>query len=321
MLSKQKILDSIKSVVEQSSFVSIDEEAIDRYVKGFASQEIIHWTKGSNAYPLGYKPQPNKEDEIDFLFLLANQAFCYWGYPQKWTISFRGQNLDGWWANIAAFERAIEQGNNILDGNFLANLTLEKTREIYAGEPEIPLLKERYEMMKKIGEVLVAKYQGHFHNFFEEYRTDAFRMMEGLSTEFAGFYDVPKYKGNSVLFYKKTQVFLTDVAYFDKPLPKTDEILGFADYKIPAIMRTLGFLKYSKPLAEKVDNRVELAEASGEEIEIRANMLMASYLTVEKLRPKYPKLNYVDFLGILWLESQDKTKIDKPYHLTKTVYY
>jgi len=318
VLTKQKILDSVKKVVDQSSFVSIDEEAINKYVKGFVSTEIVHWNA---VYPLGYKPRTKKEDEIDFLFILGNQAFCYWGYPAKWTIEYKGQKLDGWYGHIAAYERALERGMNLLDGEFLAGLTLEKTREIFAGEPEIPLLEKRWEIMKSIGQTLVEKYQGRFHNFFEAHQKDVFELTEAIAAEFAGFNDVPTYKGSEVFFYKKIQLVLIDISQKAETIPNIDDSHGFADYKIPAILRTLGILKYNEELGQKVDNRIELPEASEMEIEIRASMLWACYLIVEKLRTKHPTLNMADFENILWIESQDKAKIDKPYHLTRTVFY
>jgi hypothetical protein len=259
VLTKQKILDSIKNVVDQSSYVSIDQEAIDRYVKNFSPTKTIHWSK---VYPAGYTPRKNKAEEIGYLIILGNQAFCYWGFPVKWTVDYKGQKLDGWWGNIAAFDRALENGLDITDGNFLADLTLEKTRKIFEGIPEIPLLQKRFELMKAIGEKLVSSYQGKFINFFEQFKIDAFSLVEALATELPGFNDVHSYKGKEVYFYKKTQVVIADLNYLVEPITKIDEMHGFADYKIPAIMRTLGLLKYKEELSEKVDNRIELPEAS-----------------------------------------------------------
>ncbi len=317
MLSKQKVLESIKHVVDNSTYVSIDQEALERVVKNFQPTQTIHW---SDVYPLNYQPRKNPSDEIDYLFLLGNQAFCYWGYPTKWTIDYRSQKLDGWFGQIAAFDRALENGLNILDGEFLANLTLEKTRQIYEGEPEIPLLAARFEMMKKIGEVLVEKYNGRFHNFFEVHKASAFELVENLAAEFAGFDDAPIYKGKEVLFYKKAQLVATDISTVEK-LGGLDDLTGMADYKVPAIFREKGILVYNSQLAEKVDNRIELPEASEMEIEIRANMHWASEQIVEKLKERGIKVNNVDLQNILWIESQDKAKLTKPYHLTKTVFY
>ncbi|MDP2671694.1 MAG: queuosine salvage family protein [bacterium] len=318
MLTKEKILDSVKNVVDQAQLVTIDEEAIDSYAKNFVPTKTVHW---SRAYPLGYKSDRPKEKEIGFLIVLGNQAFCYWGHPSKWTLEYKGQKLDGWWGNIAAFERALEEGNDISDGNFLADLSLEKTQEIYRGEPETPLLRQRYDLMKALGERLVEKYQGKFGNFFEEHKKDALTLVAGLASELQGFDDVPTYKGKEVYFYKKTQVVLADLHHLVEPIVGIEEMHGFADYKVPAILRTLGLLKYRRDLAEKVDNRVELDQGSEEEIEIRASMLWACQLLAERLEKRGIKLNQLDLQNVLWIASQDKTKLDKPYHLTQTIYY
>lgn len=321
MIDKEKVDESLEFVVNNSNYVSFNQEALEQFVKNFVPTTNFHWSQGSNAYPLKYKPRFDKNDEIDFLFILGNQAFCYWGYPTKWTIDYRGQKLDGWWANIAAFDRALEEGNNLLDGDFLANITLEKTREIFRGEPEIPLLSERFEMMKAIGETLVKKYKGRFHNFYQNLNKNAWTLIEAFVKEFAGFDDTPIYKDKEILFYKKTQVILTDLREAGERIDGMDELLGTADYKIPAIMRSLGILEYSLDLVEKVDNQVEITKESEMEIEIRASMLQASKLISEKLQERGIQINRIDVGNALWLESQDKSKITKPYHLTKTVYY
>src|SRR3990167_8861366 len=115
-LTRQEILDSLKYVADNASFVKIDSLAIENYVHNFVPTPYTHWTK---ACPFGYKPQPTYVDEVDFLFLLGNQAFCYWGNP-KWTVDYKGENLDGWWPAIACFKRALENNTPILEGNYLA---------------------------------------------------------------------------------------------------------------------------------------------------------------------------------------------------------
>ena len=100
-----------------------------------------------------------------------------------------------------------------------------------------------------------------------------------------------------------------------------DQLPGHADYKIPAILRKLGILIYHKDLVERIDSRIEVPVGSNMEIEIRANMLWATHLICEKLKPKFPEINPVTLDGILWALSQKKSKSGKPYHLTKTVCY
>jgi len=100
-----------------------------------------------------------------------------------------------------------------------------------------------------------------------------------------------------------------------------DKLTGHADYKIPAILRKIGILIYRKKLAQKVNNRIYIQSGSEMEIEIRANMLWAIQLIVERLKLKHPTINPAALCGILWGMSQKKNNSDKPHHLTNTVYY
>lgn len=207
MITRSELMDSLKYVVDNSSFVKIDESAVDSYIVNFQPTAYTHWSK---AYPLEYHPQPTFEDEIDFLFLIGNQAFCYWGNP-KWTIEYKGQKLDGWWAAIACFQRALENGEPIFEGNYLAKLTLDRTKKLFEGTPEIPLLKERHEMLTKIGQTLVERYNGRFHNFFKQADKYSLNLAQQIAQEFAGFDDIPLYKGRRVYFFKKAQLVVNDI--------------------------------------------------------------------------------------------------------------
>ncbi len=321
MVSREEILNSLQYVVDNSKFVSISQNAILKYVQNFVLTPATHW---SHQTPFKYPGQKTFEEEIDFLFLIGNQAFCYWGSP-KWTIDYQNQKLDGWWAAIASFQRAIESGTSILDGSYLASLSEEQTKELFAGTPEIPLLIERQGMLNKIGRVLEAKYAGSFHNFFSSVDKTAINLAQALSDEFAGFDDTASYKGKRVYFYKKAQLVVNDIFSNilgqDSNITGIGQLLGTADYKIPAILRQHWILEYTTDLAERIDNQVEILEKSEEEVEIRASQLIAVKQISDLLKPKYPQLTPPAIQDILWLSTQGLGSLQKPYHLTKTIYY
>ncbi len=321
MLTKQDLLNSYQHVVDNASFVTIDNSAIDQFVHNFSPAQALHW---SEACPFEYHPQATLEEELDMLFLLSNQAFYYWGTP-KWHMEYQGQKYDGWWGAIACFQKAVEKGVPILEGEYLANLTLEQTQQLFAGEPEIPLLKERHEMLSSIGKTLVEKYQGRFHNFFAQASKDPVELTVQIAETFAGFDDVPTYKGKSVYFYKKAQLAVSDFVYNPLKLPtgvsNTNDLTGWADYKIPANLRQLGILVYTDDLANRVDNKVLIPEKSEEEIEIRASQLIAVDRIVQKLKPKYPNADAIFVQLQLWVTTQASGSLSKPYHLTPTIYY
>lgn len=317
------LLSSIKYVGAHSDHVSINHEAIDRFVADFMPTQLDHWIK---ACPFEYRPCPKIEDEIDRWFLADAMAYCFWGYPTKWTIKYEGKEIDGWWALLASIQRAIEKNTPILDGNYLANLDVVQAGDLFSGEPQIPLLAQRISDFNQIGTSLVKNYSGRFHNYLAGSPMDATEFIADLATKFPTFQDVSYYKGQPVYFYKKAQLLANDLSTgFDHSkyvnLSGLDYLTGEADYKIPALLRKFGVLQYAKDLAVKVDSRTELAPDSAEEIEVRAGMLWACHLIVQKLKPKYPDINALTLDGILWILSQDKSLLDKPYHLTLTTDY
>lgn len=315
-----KLLSSVKYVAEHSDHVTIDHDAIDRYVGSFEPKDVDHWMKAS---PFEYRPCPKIEDEIDRWFLADAMAYCFWGYPSKWTIDYEGKKIDGWWALLASFQRAIEAGIPLLDGNYLAKIDQVSAHNLFAGEPIIPLFDERIEDFNQIGRLLVKNYDGRFHNYLIAAPTNATEFIVDLGQKFPTFYDVSTYKGMEVLFYKKAQLLAHDLLVGFQGskyalLTGSDLLTGEADYKVPAILRKLGILKYSYHLSQMVDSRTVLMSDSKEEVEIRANMLVACDLIVRQLKPRYPDINALTLDGILWVASQSKSAQDKPYHLTLT---
>ena len=211
----------------------------------------------------------------------------------------------------------MENGVPILDGNYLSQMSLADARSLFQGEPEIPLLEERHKILVSIGQTLTHKYDGRFHCFFASTKKDVASLVKNISREFAGFDDVASYHGRKISFYKKIQVFLSYV----KGIENYNQLVGAADYKIPAVLRKLGILVYAKELADLVDNRIEIPAGSEAETEIRASDLWAIHLLCEKLNPKRPSIYPATLDGMLWNISQKKDKTDKPYHLTRTIFY
>ena len=95
-------------------------------------------------------------------------------------------------------------------------------------------------------------------------------------------------------------------------------LLGCADYKIPQVMNSLGMLDYDYNLEYKLATRVEIEEGDPMEVEIRANDLVVIDYIYEKLDGKVCRMDINDYI---WLLGQDKSKINKNYHRTKTIHY
>ena len=146
MLDQEKILASLLHVADNSEFISIDSLAIKKYCQNFSYSKInYNWTE---KLPFKFYQFSKKEDLLDFLFLVSNQAFCFWGNP-KWKLTYQNQVLDGWWALVAVFQKALESGIPILDGQYLSKLSNAQAKKLFYGNPEIPLFDERIKMLKK----------------------------------------------------------------------------------------------------------------------------------------------------------------------------
>ncbi len=107
-----------------------------------------------------------------------------------------------------------------------------------------------------------------------------------------------------------------DFGYFEDP----EYPAVFADYKIPQFLLNAGILNYSEKLLKKIKEKTLIKAGSKEEIEIRSSTIWA----VEYLKEELLKLGKIfcafEIDWILWNKSQ-KTKMEIPYHLTKTIFY
>jgi len=77
-------------------------------------------------------------------------------------------------------------------------------------------------------------------------------------------------------------------------------------------------LEYEYDLEYKLARKEELQEDSIEEIEIRANDLVVIDYIYEKLNREVCRMDINDYI---WLLGQDKSKINKNYHRTRTIRY
>jgi hypothetical protein len=227
---------------------------------------------------------------------------------------------------ITALQRAIEDGVPILDAHYRANISEKEFKNILKANVEIPLLRQRYEITKSVAKILLAKYQGDFLKVLEASENDAVKFLNLFPTDFISFEDFSEYKGKKVYFYKRAQLLISDVAEIFKRegagnITNIDKLFGCADYKIPQLMRKLGILEYSKELSEKIDSKIELPHNGSEEVEIRSNQLWAVELIRQKIVKRLPNVNRMQIVDHLWLLSQEKSPLDKPYHRTRTTAY
>jgi len=309
------IIDTIKYVVEKSSHVKINRERIDEFVKA-------HEIKG-NWSELTQFPELSDKDKIAYIIIIDSINFCYWGDP-KWSIEYEGKLLDGYFAMDAAIHRALKNNVPFLDAKYLSELTANELKEIFSGNTQIPLFDERLRILNEIGKECISRYAGDFSKMVIESKKDVVTLLKKIVETFPSYDDVTMYKGKEVRLFKRAQLAISDIHIIFNgkgygEFKNFHELNAFADYKIPQILRKLGILEYDKELARKIDNKIMIEKDSEQEIEIRANMIWA----IEIIKKSYnnPNMTSSDIDHYLWMLSQAKSPNDKPYHLTKTIYY
>jgi len=320
----KSIIDSIKPIIEKSKFVHINEQAILDFSKGVTDNEF----EDSEFGPETILPKTaTEEEQIALAFVYNSINFCYWGEP-KWTVEINGNFYDGSSGMLRAIKNAIANGFNLLDPKYLENLSEKDLAKILEGNIEIPIFKERLNLLRELGKNLLEKYDGIFKNVVEKTNGNAVKIVELLAKDFPKvFNDVANYQGQEIKFYKRAQLVpahLFDLLKFGLisiPLSGHNELTAFADYKVPQLLRKFGILEYTKELADKIDNKVEIPSGSDEEIEIRANTIWSIELATKILKEKFLQANADKVDRIFWFKGQVKSPDDKPYHRTKTIWY
>ena len=314
----QIVLDSCQQVVAQSCHVSLDQKALTRFAPQLAHSKLASWE-------LRYHFAGEPERLAHYLLLLDALNFCFWPEP-RWAIQYQGEKISGYWALAAALKRAFEQGSSLQDAHRLARITPEQLRRILGGTGEIPLLDERVQILRELGQVLREKFQGQAARFFQAADGSAVELVRLLTSHFSSFRDQAVYRGQSVYFYKRAQILAADLheAFGGKSwgaLADIDRLTAFADYKLPQVLRHLGILEYDDELAAQVDARRELPAGSPEEIEIRAHTVWAVELLRRELERRGARLHSFELDRLLWHLGQRDEFRAKPYHRTRTIYY
>jgi hypothetical protein len=315
------ILESIKIVASQSINVQINKEGISDFVKDFEHKDITHWLSEA---PFDFETL-NDRERLEFLLVFNSISFRYWGNP-KWTVEYKDEEYDGSWAMIICIKRAIEEGKPILDSQYRSSLSKDDFQDILRGNIEIPLLEERLGITREVAGILNDKFDGDFENLINKSNGDALELLELIISNFHSFNDASVYVGTEVSFHKRAQLLVADIFNIFRGknygnLKNIDKLTACADYKLPQILRESNILKYSDKLAEQIDRQETLLKNSEEEIEIRANTILAVELIKEELKKLGKDFKSTEINDHIWLLSQNKDHSSKPYHLTDTTAY
>lgn len=304
-----RIKESSKYVSDNSEYVKINYEKIDEIIEGGEFNAIRYWldTNPFNILDMNYR------DIVNFLLLYHTIGdYCFWGEP-KWEIDTEVGKLDGSYAIMYILINRFRNNNDM-------NMSYEEFADMLKGNVEIPLLKERYNCLVEMNKYLdsIGK---DFYDEIKDLKVDI-DLLDYVVSTFSYFKDETNYNGVNVYFYKRAQLLVSDILHVRKMLENIEvdysNLMGCADYKIPQVMNALGMLEYEYDLEYKLARKEELQEDSIEEIEIRANDLVVIDYIYEKLNREVCRMDINDYI---WLLGQDKSKINKNYHRTRTIHY
>ena len=303
------ILNSAKFVVSNSKYVKVNYEKINEIIDNGDLDNIGCWL---NSNPFGLMEMDVK-DIINFLLIYHTVGdFCFWGEP-KWEVSTDIGVLDG---SFAIMYLLLDRYKN--NGNFDMSLLTFST--ILDGNVEIPLLNERYNFLVQMNNYL-KKINGDFYDQVKNINSDK-ELFDYILDNFAYFKDESIYENEEVYFYKRAQLLVSDILHVRelKENIKVDysNLLGCADYKIPQVMNSYGILEYSNELDRLLDSKTEIEKDSIYENEIRASVLVVINYIYEKLGKKVSRMDINDYI---WGLGQDKSKMTKLYHRTRTTCY
>lgn len=325
--SPNPVLRSILPVIQSSRFVSTDVPKILEVAKNLGDKisEPSSWKFPSFI-------QEDSEKTIQFFMIGNSLNFKFWkdSSKERFATEYQGTKWEGATGMWACLRRAYEEGVPILDAAYLSKLTLAQARQIFRGNMEIPMLKERVEILNEVGKVLQEKYGGSFVNLYRGSDGYAFQngrgMVERLVNDFPSFRDeaLDPVTGKNVKFNKRAQLAVAMLAsrlngtgLFEAKDLKN--LTVFADYELPKSLQHLGILRYDPALESAVTSGSLIPKGSRREIEIRAHTIYAAKLLELALKKSGKDVNplHVDYL--LW--SQGKGLKEKPHHLTETTAY
>ena len=327
------VLSSTLWVVEHATHAWLNRDIVGH----ISSQLLAKYTPTSE--PVWYDRfhfHDGTERTVNWLLILDALNFCFWaekGQP-RWRIDYHSEILDGYWAEAASLTRAVEEGFELWDAEYLSTMSREDLAYIFRNTPEadgsvgerIPLFDARLAHIHEVGRVLLQRYDGQFAHAVEKAGGSAINLALLLVQEFSSFRDVVVYHNQEIRFFKRAQICVADLygAFGGKrwgAFTDLDKLTIFADYKLPQVLRHYGILEYEPRLAQRVDNQELLQSGGAEEVELRAATIWAcELLRREMSRISGQTITAVEVDQLLWYLGQNSSEM-RPYHRTRTIYY
>lgn len=295
---RNKTLTGSLTVSRISRDVKINRTRLEEFASHLDRSKLAHWTRSS---PVKFSDLP-EEERLAFLFVFNAISFSYYGNP-NWKVEFGGQVLErGTWSMLAALRKGVDDGSLELESNALRMLSLTRFREILRGVDgiQIPMVEERFRILSELsGAIAPFRFRAFIIQAAIENdgRLDALSLVDYILSNIPSFTDKATYEGVEVPFNKRVQLLVSDIRALMSSdwnfyaIRGVDELTACADYILPMVLRFMGILEYSPELSGKVDQKVPLVSGGLEEVEIRANTIVAVYTLSEILGISQMQLN------------------------------
>lgn len=332
------VRDSVRRIIPSLKYVRIDENAIERLVSKFATEEFELPDWRDDVFIDDPKPNTDvsREDVVDFFFVGNTINFQFRDYESggKFCASYDGTDWSGAYGMWACIRRALERGEDILEGSYLASLDNDDLQRIF--EPSnginIPMLEERRKILNSVGKTLDDRHGGRFSKFLTSFPNRVFDdgngMVERLIGEFPSFDDTAEVTIDDaqfeVHFYKRAQLApamvygrFADSDYFTLQDPESFTV--FADYNLPNILRWYGVLQYDEEIEKKIDRGDLIPKYSRVETELRAATILAADEIIIRVNESADRSVNGAHMDNKLFNMRDI--VDTPIHHTKTTAY
>lgn len=198
-----KITKSCRYVANSSRYVKINEDKLTEFISTMKDLKTVHWL---NYVPYNILDLP-VETIINFLLIYDSINFSFWGNP-RWTIDTEKGKEDGSIALLYAMLKYVKE-NNSTD---FSKMTKEEFAKILKGNVEIPLLEERYKIVKNISETVNRKMNGNFYEYIKDITSDV-ELFNIIIKNFPSLKDERKYKEETIYLYKLGQLLVSDILH------------------------------------------------------------------------------------------------------------
>ena len=319
-----KVLHSIRPVIENLENVSIDHVQLTTEAKKLST--VNYEIKVAN------NQDKRPEDIIRKTMLINTLNFAFTDFESqiKYALNVGDNTFSDTDAMVYQIDQAVEVGIDFYDGHYLRDITETTFKSIFRANIEMPMSKEKTDVLNQVGQILVEEYKGDWLNFVKSGPKKLYQNGEGLIerlvSQFERFRDTSIYLGEEVHFLKLAQFAFWGIhrelgKYGDFYIEDMENMTAFADYIVPVALEKMKIITYSEKLKNKIEQGVLIESDSIEEIEIRAaTLFVTAQLTEEinKLRLDDEKIIIPQLDFKLWTDFHANKS---PHHLTKTIMY